>query len=289
LATRQPIGHIFLPAVCWSELEKPHFDCAKSSCEEDINSTITWWVSSSRRKALSPPWSMLQPSDRDGGLIFLRQLQSCLDLTTSVWNWWKTSEVYLIQKHLETSSGKPKSRTKNEQRHLHCSEWHNRQEVFRVLPYVCSADIAGPNVVILLLYCEKKKTQSLEYEAGDDDGDASHTLRPFLTMLLPRSTPIYPDLSRLDGICDDLLIQFSALLDEVLPEQALCAVTPVGAHWALRIASCSFIFISAARLTLMRLLQGSMQFLIPGGACVDVCWPCKNDPIREHDNEATHG
>ena len=135
----------------------------------------------------------------------------------------------------------------------------------------------------------KKKTQSLEYEAGDDDGDASHTLRPFLTMLLPRSTPIYPDLSRLDGICDDLLIQFSALLDEVLPEQALCAVTPVGAHWALRIASCSFIFISAARLTLMRLLQGSMQFLIPGGACVDVCWPCKNDPIREHDNEATHG
>ena len=117
----------------------------------------------------------------------------------------------------------------------------------------------------------KKKTQSLEYEAGDDDGDASHTLRPFLTMLLPRSTPIYPDLSRLDGICDDLLIQFSALLDEVLPEQALCAVTPVGAHWALRIASCSFIFISAARLTLMRLLQGSMQFLIPGGACVDVC------------------
>ena len=52
-------------------------------------------------------------------------------------------------------------------------------------------------------------------------------------MLLPRSTPIYPDLSRLDGICDDLLIQFSALLDEVLPEQALCAVT-VGAHWALR-------------------------------------------------------
>lgn len=143
--------------------------------------------------------------------------------------------------------------------------------MFRVLPYVCSADIAGPNVVILLLYCEKKKTQSLEYEAGDDDGDASHTLRPFLTMLLPRSTPIYPDLSRLDGICDDLLIQFSALLDEVLPEQALCAVTPVGAHWALRIASCSFIFISAARLTLMRLLQGSMQFLIPGGACVDVC------------------
>ena len=82
----------------------------------------------------------------------------------------------------------------------HCSEWDNRQEVFCVLPYVCSADIAGPNVVILLLYCEKKKkTQSLEYEAGDDDGDASHTLRPCFLLCyspdLPRSIPIYPALT----------------------------------------------------------------------------------------------
>ena len=155
-------------------------------------SDVSWHWS----KLEKTPWSMLQPSDRDGGLIFLRQLQSCLDLTTSVWNWWKISEVSLIQKHLETSSGKPKSRTKNEQRHLPLFRMGQPTRSLLCVALCLQCRHSWTKCHHLTSILREKKAQSLEYEAGDDDGDASHALRPFLTMLLPGSTPIYPDLSR---------------------------------------------------------------------------------------------
>jgi len=81
----------------------------------------------------------------------------------------------------------------------HCSEWDNRQEVFCVLPYVCSADIAGPNVVILLLYCGKKKKKLNPWNMKQ----AMMAMRRipsdrFLLCYspdLPGSIPIYPALT----------------------------------------------------------------------------------------------
>ena len=75
----------------------------------------------------------------------------------------------------------------------HCSEWDNRQEVFCVLPYVCSADIAGPNVVILLLYCEKKKLNPWNMKQAMMMAMRRIPSDPVSYYVTP---PIYPDLSR---------------------------------------------------------------------------------------------